>query len=89
MGQTTHNEYVGGYTELEEYLRPEYDYEGLGKITEQLTENLNNIIDYNYYPVPETRNSNLKHRPIGLGVQGLANVFLEFNYPFDSDETGN
>ena len=86
LGQTTHNEYVGGYTELEEYLRPEYDYEGLGKITEQLTENLNNIIDYNYYPVPETKNSNLKHRPIGLGVQGLANVFLEFTYPFDSDE---
>ena len=42
-----------------------------------MTINLNNIIDYNYYPTPETKTSNLRHRPIGLGVQGLANVFME------------
>ena len=83
-GQVTN--YVGGYTELEEYLRPSYDYEGLKQIAKQLTINLNYIIDYNYYPIPETRTSNLRHRPIGIGVQGLANVFLEFGYPFDSDE---
>jgi len=83
-GQVT--KHIGGYTELEEYLRPSYDYEGLKQISKQLTINLNNIIDYNYYPIPETRTSNLRHRPIGIGVQGLANVFLEFGYPFDSEE---
>lgn len=80
------NTYIGGYTELYEYLKPSYDFESLQKITEQLTINLNNIIDYNYYPTPETKTSNLRHRPIGIGVQGLANVFFEFGYAFDSDE---
>ena len=78
--------HIGGYDKLCEYLIPEYDYLSLEEITHQLTLNLNNIIDYNYYPVPETKKSNLRHRPIGIGVQGLANVFLEFNYAFDSDE---
>ena len=78
--------HVGGYDKLCEYLLPEYDYISLEEITRQLTLNLNNIIDYNYYPVPETKRSNLRHRPIGIGVQGLANVFLEFNYSFDSNE---
>ncbi len=77
---------IGGYTELKEYLQPEYDFESLKDIAKQLTLNLNNIIDYNYYPTPETKTSNLRHRPIGIGVQGLANVFFEFGYPFDSDE---
>ncbi len=78
--------HIGGYTELTDYLKPEYDYEGLKNIAKQLTYNLNNIIDYNYYPTIETKRSNLRHRPIGIGVQGLANVFLEFGYSFDSDE---
>ena len=80
------NNHIGGYTELNEYLKPSYDFEGLQSIAERLTKNLNNIIDYNYYPTPETRNSNMRHRPIGIGVQGLANVFFEFGYAFDSDE---
>ena len=80
------NDHIGGYTELNEYLKPTYDYESLQSIAERLTKNLNNIIDYNYYPTPETRNSNMRHRPIGIGVQGLANVFFEFGYAFDSDE---
>jgi ribonucleoside-diphosphate reductase subunit M1 len=80
------NDIIGGYTELYEYLKPSYDYVSLQKITERLTKNLNNIIDYNYYPTQETRTSNLRHRPIGIGVQGLANVFFEFGYAFDSDE---
>ena len=80
----TIREYIGGYTELEEYLRPEYDFERLKEITKQITKNLNNIIDYNYYPIPETKRSNLRHRPIGIGVQGLTNVFLEMGYSFDS-----
>ena len=79
-------DHLGGYTELEEYVRPTYDYEKLRVVTKKLTHNLNNIIDYNYYPTKETKRSNLRHRPIGLGVQGLANVFLEFGYSFDSPE---
>jgi len=78
--------HLGGYTELEEYLRPSYDYERLKEIAKNLTYNLNNIIDYNYYPTKETKTSNTRHRPIGLGIQGLANVFLEFGYSFDSLE---
>jgi len=80
------NDYIGGYTELNEYLRPNYDFDLLKGITKRLTRNLNNIIDYNYYPIPETKVSNMRHRPIGIGVQGLANVFFEFGYPFDSNE---
>ena len=80
------NDYIGGYTELNEYLRPNYDFDLLKGITKRLTKNLNNIIDYNYYPIPETKVSNMRHRPIGIGVQGLANVFFEFGYPFDSNE---
>ena len=72
--------------QLKEYLKPSYDFESLKDISKQLTYNLNNIIDYNYYPIPETKKSNLKHRPIGIGVQGLANVFFEYGYPFDSQE---
>jgi len=78
--------HIGGYTELNDYLRSSFDFKGLQKIAERLTRNLNNIIDYNYYPTPETRTSNLRHRPIGIGVQGLANVFFELGYAFDSDE---
>ena len=79
-------DHLGGYNELEEYVRPTYDCEKLRVVTKKLTHNLNNIIDYNYYPTKETKRSNLRHRPIGLGVQGLANVFLEFGYSFDSSE---
>ena len=81
-----HNIHIGGYTELYEYLKPEYDFKSLQDITERITKNLNNIIDYNYYPTKETKTSNLRHRPIGIGVQGLANVFFEFGYAFDSQE---
>jgi len=81
--------HIGGYTELNDYLRSSFDFKGLQRIAERLTKNLNNIIDYNYYPTPETRTSNLRHRPIGIGVQGLANVFFELGYAFDSDEAKN
>lgn len=63
----------------------EFDFDGLYDITYQVTKNLNKIIDNNYYPVVETRNSNLRHRPIGLGVQGLADVFILLRLPFESD----
>lgn len=63
-----------------------FDHDKLFEVTYQLTVNLNKIIDANYYPVPETRNSNMRHRPIGIGVQGLADAFILMRFPFDSDE---
>ena len=63
-----------------------YDYDELGKIVEIVTENLNKIIDVNYYPTDKTRRSNLLHRPIGIGVQGLADTFLLLNLAFESAE---
>ncbi len=81
------NRIIGGYTELVEYLKPVYNYQKLKELSKVLTYNLNKIIDYNYYPIPETRRSNERHRPIGIGVQGLANVFYEMKIPFDSDES--
>ena len=63
-----------------------FDHEKLFQIAYQVTRNLNRIIDHNYYPVPEARNSNMRHRPIGIGVQGLADAFILMRYPFDSEE---
>jgi ribonucleoside-diphosphate reductase alpha chain len=64
----------------------EFDHDKLFEITYQVTKNLNRIIDRNYYPIPEARNSNMRHRPIGIGVQGLADAFILMRYPFDSEE---
>jgi len=80
------NQHIGGYTELVEYLKPTYNYNKLKDLAKVLTYNLNKIIDYNYYPIPETKRSNFRHRPIGIGVQGLANVFYEMKLSFDSSE---
>jgi ribonucleoside-diphosphate reductase alpha chain len=63
-----------------------FDHEKLFEITKVITKNLNKVIDRNYYPVPEARNSNMRHRPIGLGVQGLADTFIKLRLPFDSPE---
>lgn len=63
-----------------------FDFDALGQITRVLTRNLNKIIDINYYPIEEARNSNMRHRPIGIGVQGLADAFLLMRFPFDSPE---
>lgn len=62
-----------------------FDFDKLYEITYQATKNLNKIIDNNYYPVEEARNSNVRHRPIGLGVQGLADVFILLRLPFESE----
>jgi ribonucleoside-diphosphate reductase alpha subunit len=62
------------------------DHEKLYEVTYQATLNLNKIIDNNYYPVDEARNSNIRHRPIGLGVQGLADAFILLRLPFESDQ---
>lgn len=63
-----------------------FDFEKLHDITKVITRNLNRIIDINYYPVPEARKSNFRHRPIGIGVQGLADAFIMMRMPFDSPE---
>jgi ribonucleoside-diphosphate reductase alpha chain len=64
----------------------EFDHKELFKITKRVTKNLNRVIDRNYYPVKEAENSNFRHRPIGLGVQGLADTFIKLRMPFTSDE---
>ncbi len=63
-----------------------FDFQRLYEITYIVTKNLNKVIDINFYPVEEARNSNLRHRPIGLGVQGLADAFMLLRHPFDSEE---
>ncbi len=63
-----------------------FDFEKLREISRIVTRNLNKIIDINYYPIPEARNSNMRHRPIGIGVQGLADAFIMMGFPFDSEE---
>ena len=63
-----------------------FNHKKLYEITKVVTRNLNKIIDLNYYPVPEAENSNKRHRPIGLGVQGLADTFFQLRMPFESDE---
>jgi ribonucleoside-diphosphate reductase alpha chain len=65
---------------------PVFDFEKLHEITKVITKNLNKVIDKNFYPVEKARRSNLKHRPIGIGIQGLADVFIQMRYPFESDE---
>ncbi|WP_297705901.1 ribonucleoside-diphosphate reductase subunit alpha [uncultured Eudoraea sp.] len=64
----------------------EFDHNELFKVTKRVTKNLNRVIDRNYYPVEEARNSNMRHRPIGLGVQGLADAFIMLRLPFTSDK---
>ncbi len=64
----------------------EFDHKELYKITKRVTKNLNRVIDRNYYPVKEAENSNFRHRPVGLGIQGLADAFIMLRLPFTSDE---
>ncbi len=63
-----------------------FDHDKLFEVTYQATLNLNKIIDGNFYPVKEARNSNMRHRPIGLGVQGLADTYITMGFPFESEE---
>jgi ribonucleotide reductase alpha subunit len=66
--------------------KKDIDYQKLYEVTYQATINLNRVIDVNYYPTKETKRSNIRHRPIGLGVQGLADVYAKLGLPFDSDK---
>merc|ERR1719373_1052943 len=64
--------------------RQSYDFKGLYEVTKVATRNLNKVIDRNYYPIEEAKRSNMRHRPIGLGVQGLADAFMIMRLPFES-----
>ena len=67
-------------------LSPKFDFEKLIEVVNVVIRNLNKIIDINFYPIPETEVSNKRHRPLGLGVQGLADVYAKMGFPFDSNE---
>lgn len=69
--------------------KKEFDYEGLREAVCMATRNLNRVIDVNYYPTPETERSNMRHRPIGLGVQGLADVFAMLRIAWESEEAAD
>jgi ribonucleoside-diphosphate reductase subunit M1 len=81
------NKYVQVETDSESQEKScTFNHEGLGKAVEVLVENLNQIIDINYYPVEDCAKSNRRDRPIGIGIQGLADAFILMRYPFDSPE---
>merc|ERR1719433_971705 len=70
------------------FVKPDktFDFDKLKMVAKVVTKNLNKIIDVNYYPVIEARNSNMRHRPIGIGIQGLADAYIMMRFPFESDE---
>ena len=75
------------YIEKNKDKKKFFNFEKLKEVVHQVTLNLNKVIDVNFYPTEETKTSNLKHRPIGIGVQGLADTFAILGFPFDSDES--
>lgn len=77
---------IGDFTKLNHELRPYFDFNKLHEVTKLVTRNLNSVIDLNFYPTKQTENSNMKHRPIGIGVQGLADTFIMMKFPFESQE---
>ena len=77
--------YIGGYSELLDIMRNEVDYEKLHQVTKVVTKNLIVLLIL-IFITPATKTSNMRHRPIGLGVQGLAEVFMLLDIPFDSDK---
>ena len=81
------NKYIGGFDKLYDYTKGTFDFDKLYDIAYIATINLNKIIDINYYPVIEAKVSNIKHRPIGLGIQGLADTLALLKIPFDSNES--
>uniref|UniRef100_A0A6C0E0A3 ribonucleoside-diphosphate reductase n=1 Tax=viral metagenome TaxID=1070528 RepID=A0A6C0E0A3_9ZZZZ len=79
-------EHLGGYDDNWSVLSPKINYKKLYQLAYELTYNLNKVIDKNFYPTDRTRVSNMKNRPIGLGVQGLSDVFMRLKIPFTSDK---
>jgi ribonucleoside-diphosphate reductase alpha subunit len=70
--------------ELVDAIKTIYDFDLLFEVAKQVTNNLNNIIDYNFYPIPETKLSNINNRPIGIGIQGLGDLYYMLNIPYNS-----
>ena len=88
LPQIFHNDtLIGGWDELYKYTACTYNFDELYNIAYLATINLNNVIDINYYPVEQTRKSNLRHRPIGLGIQGLADTLVLLRISFDSNDS--
>ena len=77
--------HIGGFTDMIQFTADEYDYHELWRTAYVATINLNHVIDKNYYPTPETMCSNFRNRPIGLGIQGLADTLVSMKIPFESD----
>ena len=78
---------IGGFTELwKNYLQPVFNYDKLGQIVGDIVENLNEVIDRNMYPLEKCEKSNKRHRPMGIGVQGLADVYNQLLIPYDSEQ---
>ena len=86
--QIYHNDqHIGGYDDLFDYVKGTFNYNKLYDTAYIAAKNLNKIIDINYYPVPEAETSNMRHRPIGLGIQGLADALVLLKIPYDSVES--
>ena len=83
------DKYIGGWSELRELLKMEFDYKKLHEVTKIVTENLNKVIDINFYPTEKTKRSNFLHRPIGIGVQGLADAYMLLDIPYHSEEAAD
>lgn len=79
-------EIPSGQVRSQDKNKRQFDFKALEKVAYQVALNLNRVIDVNFYPTPETKKSNLKHRPIGIGVQGLADAFVLMGYAFESPE---
>ena len=77
--------YIGGFDDMIQYTADEYDFNELWETAYIATINLNHVIDINYYPTPETRCSNMRNRPLGLGIQGLADTLVGMKTPFESE----
>tara|TARA_Y100000389_G_scaffold81766_1_gene78346 strand:- start:15211 stop:17943 length:2733 start_codon:yes stop_codon:yes gene_type:complete len=80
------DKHIGGFNQLYKHFKPKFDFKKLHEVTKVVTRNLDKIININFYPVEETKVSNHRHRPLGIGVQGLADVYAMFKYSFDSKE---
>lgn len=84
LNEETKTNHIGGWSELYAYMAGTFDYDKLYEVSYIAIVNLNKVIDINFYPIPQTKLSNMKHRPIGLGIQGLADTLAMMRIPFDS-----
>ena len=80
---------IGNYMDMLNYIKPTYNFDKLEEVAYTATINLDRVIDVNYYPTIETKFSNIRHRPIGMGIQGLADALVMLKIPFDTEEAIN